>query len=152
MTSQVKAYLEQIRKYDDKKYAGIYFARVHDALNIAVTNETAKQMRERLSVILNRTVKDTELIRDYFPVSKAAKRHRDEFQSDGLKVLRGEDLELVMDKLSITNKTRNLTIWNPRATLRLGYLLRDSEIAKAVRTTRYPQLRRTSTSTKSSST
>ena len=68
MTSQVKAYLEQIRKYDDKKYAGIYFARVHDALNIAVTNETAKQMRERLSVILNRTVKDTELIRDYFPV------------------------------------------------------------------------------------
>jgi hypothetical protein len=40
-----------------------------------------------------------------------------------------------MDKLSITNKTRNLTIWNPRSTLRLGYLLRDSAIAKAVRTT-----------------
>jgi KilA-N domain len=67
MTNQVKVYLEQIRKYDDKKYAGIYFARVHDALNMAVTSETAKQMRERLSIILNRTVKDSELIRDYFP-------------------------------------------------------------------------------------
>jgi hypothetical protein len=67
MTDQVKVYLEQIRKYDDKKYAGMYFARVHDALNIAVTSETAKQMRERLSLILSRTVKDSELIRDYFP-------------------------------------------------------------------------------------
>lgn len=67
MTDQVKVYLEQIRKYDDKKYAGMYFARVHDALNIAVTSETAKQMRERLSTILSRPVKDSELIRDYFP-------------------------------------------------------------------------------------
>jgi hypothetical protein len=37
--------------------------------------------------------------------------------------------------MQVTNKARNLTIWNPRATLRVGYLLRDSSIAKAVRTT-----------------
>jgi hypothetical protein len=67
MTGQVKTYLEQIKRYDDKKYAGIYFARVHDALNIAITGETAKQMRERLANVLNREVKESELIRDYFP-------------------------------------------------------------------------------------
>jgi hypothetical protein len=85
-------------------------------------------------------VATTEQVSEFYEVpietvSKAAKRHRDEFQSDGLKVLRGQELELVMDKLSITNKTRNLTIWNPRSTLRLGYLLRDSAVAKTVRTT-----------------
>lgn len=67
MTDQVKVHLEAIRRYDDKKYRGRYFARVHDALNVAVTGETAKEMRERLSVILQRRVKEGELIRDYFP-------------------------------------------------------------------------------------
>lgn len=67
MTDQVKIHLEAIRRYDDKKYRGRYFARVHDALNVAVTGETAKEMRERLSVILQRRIKDSELIRDYFP-------------------------------------------------------------------------------------
>lgn len=70
ITDRVKFYLEQIRKYDNKKYAGIYFARVHDALNRAITGETAKQMRARLSVIINKPeekIKESELIRDYFP-------------------------------------------------------------------------------------
>lgn len=67
MTDQVKVYLEQIERYDDKKYRGIFFAQVHDAINVAITGETAKQMRERLSMLLGRTVKQDELIRDYFP-------------------------------------------------------------------------------------
>lgn len=67
MTDQVKEHLERIQKYDDKKYRGIYFARVHDSINVLITGETAKQMRERLSSILNRRVKEDELIRDYFP-------------------------------------------------------------------------------------
>lgn len=67
MTDQVKEHLERIQKYDDKKYCGIYFARVHDSINVLITGETAKQMRERLSNILNRRVKQDELIRDYFP-------------------------------------------------------------------------------------
>lgn len=67
MTDQVKLYLEQIERYDDKKYRGIFFAQVHDAINRAVTGETAKQMRDRLSPLLGRTVKQDELIRDYFP-------------------------------------------------------------------------------------
>jgi hypothetical protein len=67
MTDQVKIYLEQIRRYDDKKYRGIFFAKVHNALNTLITTETSKQMRARLSQLLGREVKECELIRDYFP-------------------------------------------------------------------------------------
>jgi hypothetical protein len=67
MTDQVKVYLEQIQKYDDKKYSGQFFARVHDAINIAITTETAKQMRERISEMLGKNISKEELIRDYFP-------------------------------------------------------------------------------------
>lgn len=67
MTDQVKAYLEQIKRYDDKKYRGQFFAQVHDALNIKITGETSKQMKERLSTLLGKAVKENELIRDYFP-------------------------------------------------------------------------------------
>ncbi len=82
----------------------------------------------------------TEQVAEFYEVPietirQAAKRNHQEFEADGLKVLRGKELNLVSDALSLTNKARNLTIWNPRATLRLGYLLRDSAIAKAVRTT-----------------
>ena len=70
MTDQVKLHLEAIKKYDDKQYAGIYFARVHDALNKTITGETAKEMRKRLSSIIGKPeekIKEQELIRDYFP-------------------------------------------------------------------------------------
>jgi hypothetical protein len=67
MTDQVKVYLETIKRYDDKKYRGIYFARVHDAINVAVTGETAREMRTRLSTLLNRKVTERELLRDYYP-------------------------------------------------------------------------------------
>ena len=68
MTDQVKKYLEQIERYDDKKYSGQFFARVHDAINVALTTETAKEMRTRLSNIIGKDVKEGELIRDFFPI------------------------------------------------------------------------------------
>jgi KilA-N domain len=67
MTSQIKVYLEQIQKYDDKKYSGIFFARVHDLINTTITTETSKQMRVRISQMLGKEVSQQELIRDYFP-------------------------------------------------------------------------------------
>lgn len=67
MTDQVKEYLQTIRRYDDTKYRGQYFARLHDQMNRIVTSETSKQMRVRLSELLGREVKESELIRDYFP-------------------------------------------------------------------------------------
>ncbi len=81
----------------------------------------------------------TSALVDYYEVStetiqKIIQRHRDELKSDGLKNIRGKALKDVVDILSISKKTPQLTIWIPRAALRLGMLLRDSEVAKAVRT------------------
>jgi hypothetical protein len=77
MTDQVKEYLEQIQRYDDKRFRGQYFARVHDRINVILTSETAMEMRERLSVLLGRQVKSEELIRDYFPALIAGFRIMD---------------------------------------------------------------------------
>jgi len=68
MTDQIKNYLEQIKRYDDRKYRGLYFVKVNDAINKAITTETAREMRNRLSDLIGREVKKGELIRDYFPV------------------------------------------------------------------------------------
>lgn len=67
-------------------------------------------------------------------VRQTAKRHRDELESDGLKVLRGKALKEVSDIVSLSPNTPNITLWTPRAALRLGMLLRDSVVAKAIRT------------------
>ena len=68
-------------------------------------------------------------------IRQLLKSHRDEFESDGLKTLRSRDLNEVRDLLSLTSTTVNATIWTPRAALRLGMLLQNSAVAKAVRTT-----------------
>jgi len=67
MTDQIKGYLEDIQRYDDQKFRGQFFAKVHDQINLVVAGETAKQMRIRLSQLLGREVKESELLRDYFP-------------------------------------------------------------------------------------
>lgn len=81
----------------------------------------------------------TEQMANYYEVPadtlrKVLKRHRDELDSDGVKVLRGKALEGVRDIVSFTPTAGNVTIWTPRAALRLGMLLRDSKIAQQVRT------------------
>ena len=68
-------------------------------------------------------------------IRQLLKSHRDEFKSDGLKTLRAKALNEVRDLLSLTSMTVNATIWTPRAALRLGMLLQNSAVAKAVRTT-----------------
>jgi hypothetical protein len=68
-------------------------------------------------------------------VGKVYRRNKDEFASDGAKVLRGKDLKGVTDILSeLQDGVIALTIWTPRAALRLGMLLRDSPVAQQVRT------------------
>ncbi|MGK7898104.1 MAG: hypothetical protein AB4372_31920 [Xenococcus sp. (in: cyanobacteria)] len=62
------------------------------------------------------------------------KTHRSEFASDGLKAIRGKALKDARELWSLPSKTSQVTIWNPRSVLRGGMLLRDSEVAKAVRT------------------
>ena len=67
MTGQVKVYLEEIQRYDDQKYRGIYFAKVSDRINVLITGERSRDMKARLKEFLGREVKESDLIRDYFP-------------------------------------------------------------------------------------
>ncbi len=85
----------------------------------------------------------TEQMANYYEVSvdavqKVSQRHKDEFSPDGLRKLNAKEVKALwnqgMDSLSITSFTSSLTIWTPRAALRLGMLLRDSAIAKQIRT------------------
>lgn len=82
----------------------------------------------------------TEQMSEYYEVSfetvkTVVLRHKDELASDGLKVVSGQELKDVRFNMNLTSdKAPSLTIWTPRAALRLGMLLRDSAIAKAVRT------------------
>lgn len=82
----------------------------------------------------------TEQVAEYYEVpedtvGKVYRRNREEFASDGVKVLKGKDLKDVSDILSESqDRVPSLTIWTPRGTLRLGMLLRDSEVAQQVRT------------------
>jgi hypothetical protein len=114
-------------------------------------NQLTAISHDRATEVLNKTkalffalwqgvgLATTEQVAEFYEVSPESARqlvrtHRDEFEADGLKTLKGKALNEVRDLLSLTSKSVNATIWTPRAALRLGMLLRDSEIAKAVRT------------------
>jgi hypothetical protein len=72
-TGQIKAFLEAAGKYDPGSFhTKRAFWEAHDKLNVLLTTETAKQMRERLAMTLGRIVTEQELLRDYFPISSLA--------------------------------------------------------------------------------
>jgi hypothetical protein len=84
----------------------------------------------------------TQQLADYYDVSidtvrSVLSRHKDEFDSDGLREIKGKDLKALQsqgsDTMQLPEKTTRLTVWTPRAALRLGMLLRDSDVAKQVR-------------------
>lgn len=84
----------------------------------------------------------TEQVRQFYEVDidaveAALRRCRAELQLDGVKALKGKllkDFKHVSASEAETSKAPSLTIWTPRAALRLGMVLQDSPIAKAVRT------------------
>ncbi len=62
------------------------------------------------------------------------KPHKEEFETDGVKVLRSKALKDARCLIQLPSETSQALIWTPRAALRLGMILRDSTVAKAVRT------------------
>lgn len=69
LTGQVKAFLTKAGIYDPKsKETGIFFGRVHNEVNLALTGEKAIAMRSRLELHLGTKVSESELLRDYFPM------------------------------------------------------------------------------------
>ncbi len=81
----------------------------------------------------------TEQVAQFYEVPEAnlrnlLKSHRSEFISDGLKAIKGKDLRDARNLWLLPSKTSQVTVWTPRAVLRAGMLMRDSIVAKEVRT------------------
>ena len=76
---------------------------------------------------------------DFYEVSVSTidsnyQRNKEEFESDGVKVLRGGSLKDVRRIMRLTSKSPQETIYTPAGALRMGFILRDSKVAKEVRT------------------
>ena len=119
-----------------------------------VSNATDERMNEVLNkvkgliLLPDETNVTTEMVASYYEVDKEAilyhiRNNKEELESDGLKVLKGKELKEFKDFLTngglphqsfIGERASALTIIPRRGILRLGMLLRDSIIAKSVRT------------------
>lgn len=72
-TGQIKAFLEAAGKYQPGSNGTIWtFKNAHSKLNKVLTTETAEYMRERLGKELGKTISESELLRDYFPIENLA--------------------------------------------------------------------------------
>ncbi|MEV6314245.1 hypothetical protein [Streptomyces sp. NPDC051776] len=87
----------------------------------------------------------TRMVAAYFEVSEEAvktvgRRHRQELQGHGMSILRGSDLQffervnLTLSNESYPQGRAHLTVFTRRAVLNVAMLLRDSEVARRVRT------------------
>ena len=75
---------------------------------------------------------------DFYEVSvdaidKNYQRCKNEFEKDGVKVFQGKNLKDARDKMSLPSKSSKETIYTAAGALRMGFILRDSEVAKEVR-------------------
>lgn len=67
-------------------------------------------------------------------VKQVVKNHRAELESNGYRVVRGPELYQLRAEVQVVPLSRtNQALWDRRAVLNLGMLLRDSEVAKEVR-------------------
>ena len=80
----------------------------------------------------------TEMVADYYEVEidtikKLVERNVDELAKNNYKVLTGDELRDIKSLCQIKSRARSLATFTKRTVLNVGMLLRDSEIAKEVR-------------------
>ncbi|WP_406428479.1 restriction endonuclease [Streptomyces sp. NBC_01589] len=81
----------------------------------------------------------TAMVAAYFEVGIEAikslvKDHREELRSNGYRLLTGPELRSFKDLSQVKSRTPSLAIFSRRAVLNVAMLLRDSEVARQVRT------------------
>lgn len=113
-------------------------------------NKLAEISQDRASEILNKVksvyfalwqgtgLATTEALAEFYEIPDASirqllKTHREEFELDGLRLLKGKVLKDARDVLLLPLTASQATAWTPRSALRLAMLLRDSVVAKSVR-------------------
>lgn len=80
----------------------------------------------------------TEMVANYYEVGIEAIKslihdNQDEIQKNGYKVLNGDELSSLKKLCQIKSRARSLATFTKRTVLNVGMLLRDSEIAKEIR-------------------
>ncbi len=60
--------------------------------------------------------------------------HKDEFDIDGVKSFKGNDLRQLKGILPLSANAKEVVVYTPAGMLRMGFILRDSQVAKTVRT------------------
>lgn len=101
------------------KVKGLYFA-VWRGLGLATTGQLAEFYEVDVDAVESRL-----------------RKSRIEFESDGLRKLTSSELKAFKELSAWQAESSNspqLVVWTPRAALRLGFLLQNSEVAKVVRT------------------
>lgn len=93
---------------------------------------------KKLSLLPGNMFVSTDMVANYFEVEKAViemtvTRNREELVADGLMVMRGKQLTNFKLESAIPKNTPSLTVMPRRAILRIGMLLRDSDVAKTIR-------------------
>lgn len=93
-----------------------------------------------LSLLPDNTHATTEMVASFYEVPvdtlyKVVRRNAEELESNGLRVLRGQEYkEFALDNLSGTNsRARRVTLFPRKAILNVGMLLTESDVARKVR-------------------
>lgn len=92
----------------------------------------------KLSLMPGDVFATVDMVATYFEVGTKAVQsvvfdHREELQESGMRYLQGEELISFKEMGCIPRNTARLTVLPTTAILRLGMLLRDSEVARALR-------------------
>ena len=128
--------MDSLALVESKSLRNEYLGKYTDDRALEVINKTKALV---MAFWEGKNIATTKQLADFYgvdedTVQKSSLRNKDEFLSDGLQVLRGKALRDAVDILSVASvKSSVLTIWTPRAALRLGMLLRDSDVAKQLR-------------------
>lgn len=116
---------------------------------VLVESQTARSSLLTQTDVLDRVKKLTtlpgdmhvslEMAASYFDVPKqtissVVHDHRTEFEKCGMRVLSGEELNSLKESCYVGKRARSLTVLSRRALLLVGMFLRDSDVAKQVRT------------------
>ncbi|MDU4787537.1 MAG: phage antirepressor KilAC domain-containing protein [Clostridium sp.] len=94
---------------------------------------------KELLLLPNTEYATTQQVADYFEVPETTikeqlQNNKDEFDKDGYNVLVKEELKVIKITCGIKSRAKSLAIFPKRAILRMAMLLRDSEVAKEIRT------------------
>lgn len=100
--------------------------------------EVLNKVKELL-LLPNTDFATTEMVANYYEcpidtIGSVIKNNRDELTTNGLTNVSGEQLKSIKDLSGLKSRSRSLALFTKRAILNVGMLLRDSLVAREIRT------------------